>query len=293
MRKMMAPRHGDRPSFARLVVGLVLSVGRSGTTLTSRCRADADLQPSFPRKRESMSSGLRFDADIDLQPSFPRKREFMSLGPRFDADIDLQPSFPRKRESMSLGPGFGGNDQPATTLGPRFRGDAESALQSRFLRMLGVALLGGLGACGFHLRGQADYAFSTMFVSSPTALPITTELKRSLEGIGSAQLVAAADKAQVVLDVNSVEDNKQILSLSAGGKVREFLLTKRVLFRVHDNDGKDWLPTAEVLIRRSYTYSDTEALAKEAQEQRLWREMQTDAVQQIVRRLQSARKPVA
>jgi LPS-assembly lipoprotein len=159
--------------------------------------------------------------------------------------------------------------------------------------MLGVALLGGLGACGFHLRGQADYAFSTMFVSSPTALPITTELKRSLEGIGSAQLVAAADKAQVVLDVNSVEDNKQILSLSAGGKVREFLLTKRVLFRVHDNDGKDWLPTAEVLIRRSYTYSDTEALAKEAQEQRLWREMQTDAVQQIVRRLQSARKPVA
>ena len=132
-----------------------------------------------------------------------------------------------------------------------------------------------------------------MFVNSPTALPITTELKRSLEGIGSAQLVAAADKAQVVLDVNSVEDNKQILSLSAAGKVREFLLTKRVLFRVHDSDGKDWLPTAEVLVRRSYTYSDTEALAKEAQEQRLWREMQTDAVQQIVRRLQTARKPVA
>jgi LPS-assembly lipoprotein len=66
-----------------------------------------------------------------------------------------------------------------------------------------------------------------------------------------------------------------------------------VLVRVHDNDGNDWLPTSEVLVRRSYTYSDTEALAKEAQEQRLWREMQTDAVQQIVRRLQAARKPAA
>ena len=186
------------------------------------------------------------------------------------------------------------NDEPQTTLGPRFRGDDEPSFRSSFARLIvGLVLSGGLVACGFHLRGQADYAFSTMFVSSPTALPITTELKRSLEGIGSAQLVAAADKAQVVLDVNSVEDNKQILSLSAAGKVREFLLTKRVLFRVHDNDGKDWLPTAEVLIRRSYTYSDTEALAKEAQEQRLWREMQTDAVQQIVRRLQTARKPVA
>jgi LPS-assembly lipoprotein len=128
-----------------------------------------------------------------------------------------------------------------------------------------------LFACGFHLRGEAHYAFATLFLNSPPALPITTELKRSLEGIGSAKLVTAA----------------------AGGKVAEYLLTKRVMFRVHDNDGQDWLPTAEVLVRRSYTYSDTEALAKEAQEQRLWREMQTDSVQQIVRRLQAAKKPAA
>ena len=143
------------------------------------------------------------------------------------------------------------------------------------------------------MRGEAHYAFATLFLNSPPALPITTELRRSLEGIGSAKLVAAAAGAEAVLEVNSVEDTKQILSLSGGGKVAEYLLTKRVMFRVHDNDGQDWLPTAEVLVRRSYTYSDTEALAKEAQEQRLWREMQTDSVQQIVRRLQAAKKPTA
>ena len=156
-----------------------------------------------------------------------------------------------------------------------------------------LALSIGLFACGFHLRGEAHYAFATLFLNSAPALPLSSELKRSLEGIGSAQLVAAAASAEAVLDVNSVEDTKQILSLSGGGRVAEYLLTKRVLFRVHDNDGKDWLPTAEVLVRRSYTYSDTEALAKEAQEQRLWREMQTDSVQQIVRRLQAAKKPAA
>jgi LPS-assembly lipoprotein len=158
-------------------------------------------------------------------------------------------------------------------------------------RIATLALSIGLVACGFHLRGEAHYAFATLFLNSAPALPITTELKRSLEGIGSAQLVATAAGAEAVLEVNSVEDTKQILSLSGGGKVAEYLLTKRVLFRVHDNDGKDWLPTAEVLVRRSYTYSDTAALAKEAQEQRLWREMQTDSVQQIVRRLQAAKKP--
>jgi LPS-assembly lipoprotein len=155
------------------------------------------------------------------------------------------------------------------------------------------ALSIGLVACGFHLRGEAHYTFATLFLNPTPALPLTTELKRSLEGIGSAKLVASAAGAEAVLEVNSVEDSKQILSLSGGGKVAEYLLTKRVLFRVHDNDGKDWLPTAEVLVRRSYTYSDTEALAKEAQEQRLWREMQTDSVQQIVRRLQAAKKPAA
>ena len=161
------------------------------------------------------------------------------------------------------------------------------------VRVATFALSMGLFACGFHLRGEAHYAFATLFLNSPPALPITTELKRSLEGIGSARLVAAAAGAEAVLEVNSVEDTKQILSLSGGGKVAEYLLTKRVTIRVHDNDGQDWLPTAEVLVRRSYTYSDTEALAKEAQEQRLWREMQTDSVQQIVRRLQAAKKPAA
>ena len=159
--------------------------------------------------------------------------------------------------------------------------------------LLALALSIALTACGFHLRGEAHYAFATLYLSSPAAVPLATELKRSLEGIGSAKLVAAATEAEVVLEVNTVEDAKQILSLSGGGKVAEYLLTKRVLFRVRDNDGNDWLPTAEVLVRRSYTYSDTEALAKEAQEQRLLREMQTDAVQQIVRRLQAAKKPAA
>jgi len=154
--------------------------------------------------------------------------------------------------------------------------------------MLLVALL---AACGFHLRGEAHYAFDTLFLNSPASQPLTTDLRRSLEGIGTAQLVASPEKAQVILDITAVENNKQILSLSGGGKVSEFLLIKRVVFRVRDSAGNDWLPTSELLVRRTYTYSDTEALAKETLEQRLWRDMQEDAVQQLVRRLQAAKKP--
>ena len=170
---------------------------------------------------------------------------------------------------------------------PRSRGNP--ATFGRTTEALLVVAL--LASCGFHLRGEAHYAFETLYLNSPPAQPLTVELRRSLEGTGSAKLVPSPDQAQAILDVTSVENNKQILSLSSGGKVAEFLLTKRILFRVRDAAGNDWLPTSELLVRRTYTYNDTEALAKEAQEQRLWREMQDDAVAQMVRRLQAAKKP--
>jgi len=226
-----------------------------------------------------------------------KRRITKSPIPRFHEDDGTRSmaSFPRKRENEPAGRSF--EERPSSVLArtplvPRFRGDDGPARQLPFARLIvALVLLGGPVACGFHLRGEAHYTFDTLFLNSPAAQPLTTDLKRSLEGIGTAQLVASPETAQVILDIASVENNKQILSLSGGGKVREFLLTKRILFRVHDAAGNDWLPTSEVLVRRSYTYSDTEALAKEAQEQRLWREMQDDAVQQIVRRLQSAKKP--
>jgi LPS-assembly lipoprotein len=153
-----------------------------------------------------------------------------------------------------------------------------------------LALAYGIGGCGFHLRGDVTYAFSTVFINSPANVPFTSELKRALAGSGT-RLVDNAAAAQVIFDVSSVTDDKQVLSLSGGGRAREYLLTKRVTFALHDAGGQDWLPAAEIVIRRSFTFSESEVLAREAEEARLYKEMQTDAVQQVVRRLQFARKP--
>jgi LPS-assembly lipoprotein len=181
--------------------------------------------------------------------------------------------------------------QPLAHRLAQSRPEAGMRSQARLVVALVLAVLGA--GCGFHLRGEANYTFETVYVNTPANSPITTDLKRALDSSGTAKLAPAADKAQVVLDVSAVEDEKHILSLSSGGKVFEYLLTKRVVFRVHDASGNDWLPTSEVIVRRTYTYSDTETLAKEYEEQRLWRDMQSDAVQQVVRRLQSAKKPEA
>ncbi|MFI4887520.1 MAG: LPS assembly lipoprotein LptE [Burkholderiales bacterium] len=145
--------------------------------------------------------------------------------------------------------------------------------------------------CGFHLRGAATYAFTSIFVSAPGAPTMAAELRRALEATGSAAVVDDPKKAQVILDLPAVTDDKEVLSLSGAGSVQEFLLVKRVDFRLHDADGNEWLAPGEFSLRRSYTFSQSEVLARETQEQRLLKEMQTDAVQQLIRRLQAAKKP--
>jgi LPS-assembly lipoprotein len=162
------------------------------------------------------------------------------------------------------------------------------AANARLVSVTALVLL--LAGCGFHLRGDVAYAFTTLYINSPSNQPFAADLKRALSG-GSTEVVEAATTAQAILDIPAVVDDKQVLSLSGGGRAREYALTKRVTFALHDSQGRDWLPSGEIVIRRSYTFNESEVLAREAEEAKLLKEMQTDAVQQILRRLQSAKKP--
>jgi LPS-assembly lipoprotein len=148
-----------------------------------------------------------------------------------------------------------------------------------------------LAGCGFHLRGAATFAFDSVYLNSSGSPQFNNELRRALVGAGSAKISDSAAAAQVVLDIPVIQDDKEVLSLSSAGAVREFQLIKRVSFRLHDKEGADWMPAGEIVIRRAYTFNETQALARDLEEQRLQRDMQTDAIAQILRRLQAARKP--
>jgi LPS-assembly lipoprotein len=148
-----------------------------------------------------------------------------------------------------------------------------------------------LAGCGFHLRGAAKFAFESVYVNSAGSPSFDNEMRRALIGAGSASVSETTAAAQVVLEIPVIQDDKEVLSLSSAGAVREFQLIKRVSFRLHDKEGADWMPAGEIVIRRAYTFNETQALARDLEEQRLQRDMQTDAIQQIVRRLQAARKP--
>ena len=156
--------------------------------------------------------------------------------------------------------------------------------------VLVVALLLALAACGFKLRGTADVPFQTIYLPGATG-GIALDLKRNIQVGTNAKVVDDAAKAEAVLQFTEEARQKEVLSLTGTGRVREFQLRYRVGFRVHDGKGGEFVPQSSIQLTRDVTFNDTEILAKEQEEQILFRDMQTDMVQQILRRLAAAKKP--
>ncbi|MDP2239653.1 MAG: LPS assembly lipoprotein LptE [Burkholderiales bacterium] len=153
--------------------------------------------------------------------------------------------------------------------------------------MLTAALL--LSACGFHLRGPADLPFDTLYVQAPPTSLFATQLKRAVSAGSQTRIADSAKSAAATLQILNEVREKQILSLSTGGRVSEFRLLYRVSYRLLDSKNIDQIPPSQIELQRDFAYNDQQVLAKEAEEALLYRDMQTDAVHQLVRRLQAAK----
>ena len=147
-----------------------------------------------------------------------------------------------------------------------------------------------LAGCGFRLRGTAEVPFETLYVPGATS-GIALDLKRNIQAGTKARVVDDPSKADAVLQFTEETRQKEILSLTGTGRVREFQLRYRVAFRVHDGKGAEYVPPNTIQLTRDVTFNDAEILAKEQEEQLLFRDMQVDMVQQILRRLAAAKRP--
>lgn len=154
--------------------------------------------------------------------------------------------------------------------------------------LLVLALGAGLSACGFHPRGSnGEYRipFHTVWLSSPENSPLGSELRRNLRAADGVRVVEDQKDAEAKIDVVSEARAKIILSLNSQGRVREYLLTYTLVFRVRDAKDGELLPPTEINLKRSVAFNENQTLAKESEEGLLYRDMQSDLVQQVLRRL--------
>jgi LPS-assembly lipoprotein len=165
----------------------------------------------------------------------------------------------------------------------------EKPMQRRvYLSLLlsGAAL--GPAACGFKLRGAPEFSFKTLYSPLAETSPLGVELKRSVESGGNVRVITdplQKEKADVILDVLSDQREKVVVGLTATGQVREFQLRIRFKFRLRTPQGGELIPETEILQQRDISFNESAVLAKEAEEGLLYRDMQSDVVQQVMRRL--------
>ena len=153
--------------------------------------------------------------------------------------------------------------------------------------LLAAAASAALAGCGFQLRQPPDFAFNSIYVAVSPNSALGKELKRSIASSSKVTVVgdAQAGSAQVVLDVLGDQREKVVVALNTTGQVREFQLRTRVKFKLRTPQGKELIPETELLQQRDISYSESAALSKEGEEGLLYRDMQSDIVQQLMRRL--------
>ncbi len=143
------------------------------------------------------------------------------------------------------------------------------------LARLALLLLLALSACGFQLRGVYTLPFDKLYIALPETNELRVALQRGIATGTRTQVVDNATGATATLHVVRDVSAKNILSIGSDGRVREFQLARTFAFRVQDREGRDLLPES--------------SLAVESEEVLLWRDIQNDLVQQILRRLAAAK----
>lgn len=168
----------------------------------------------------------------------------------------------------------------------------------RFLTTLMVVFLAAmLSACGFQLRGAANMppVMQHTYVTGVSEYnEFGRELRRALIGTGIA-LVDVPDQASAELQIVQNQTSKRVLSVQASGqstgKVEEYELQHRLVFKVRSTDGQTLLEPQTLEVTRDYLFDRNDPLGKSGEEAAIYEEMRRDLIQLMMLRLQAIQSP--
>ena len=167
------------------------------------------------------------------------------------------------------------------------RFEVNPARRTMLRATLALGLTAALAGCGFALRGEAHLPYKTIYLGFTGNNELGANLRRNIRYTSSTEVVERPQDAEAQFQMLAEDRQKIILSLDGQGRVRDYELIYHVVFRVHDGKGYEFLPPTEINLRREISFNDSALMAKEAEERLIYREMQADLVQQIMRRLEA------
>ena len=131
------------------------------------------------------------------------------------------------------------------------------------LSILGLILI--ISACGFQLRGDIQANFDSISISGGSS-NFNKTLQRKFRQAGIT--IKSASEAEKIVEIIKNNFTKTILTLTGTGAVSEYQLDYDVTYRFKSKDGP-WNIPVTIEATRTYTYDDSDILAKDEEEKRL------------------------
>jgi LPS-assembly lipoprotein len=150
-----------------------------------------------------------------------------------------------------------------------------------------VALLGGLGGCGFHLQGSGSLppVLSKTYVASAAPhsdfVSSVTEVLR----LRGATIVGKDEPGAALLNVTADDTGQRVLSVSTRNIPREYEVYYSITFSLQVGAQK-LIESETLVVTRSYTFDETQVLAKASEEEVLRRALADDLARRVVRRIE-------
>ena len=147
-----------------------------------------------------------------------------------------------------------------------------------------VVLLAG---CGFQLRGEPSTGLKTLFIPGGG---VAQEIRRTLSG-SPTKVTPTAAGAEATLHIISENREKLVHTITGSGRVYEFELRLAVRYDMRVPGREEAvIPSTELVSRRIITYSEAAPTAKETEELLLFKDMQVEIADRILRQVAVARR---
>lgn len=171
------------------------------------------------------------------------------------------------------------------------------SLSAGLLALGGLVTVSSLVGCGFRLRGSGvTLAFQSLEMRGAGSVAVVQQLQDQLRASGvqlvtpqPAQPGETPTPPDVILTILHDQRERVVVGTAVAGQVRELELRHTVRFHVRTPTGKELIEEATIQQVRELSYSETQALAKEAEEELLFRDMRSGVVRQIMMRLAALR----
>jgi LPS-assembly lipoprotein len=156
------------------------------------------------------------------------------------------------------------------------------------LGLFAMAPVSGLVACGYRLRGMVDLPFKVIAITGSASPPLRADLQTAILTGTDAKVAINPKDADLILEITSDLNGREILAYNANGQVSAYRLNIRVGFRAYDISGADVVPEAEIYMTRDMDFSVSTVLATDVQVQQFLSLMRRDLAVQILRRVSAS-----